>query len=167
MSALAWSDELVLQHPQMDATHLEFVELLNAAETALAESEAAGLAAWDALVEHTVGHFGQEDRWMLSTGFAEDNCHTRQHQQVLAIMQEVARLARDHQDFGPLQRIIPELAAWFSMHAQSMDSSLAVHLEVAGFDPATGTCRTPQTEGLAPISGCGSDHCAPDHAPAA
>lgn len=166
MSALAWSEELVLQHPQMDATHEEFVELLNATQAALARSEAEGLAAWDALVEHTIGHFGQEDRWMLATGFAKDNCHSRQHDQVLAIMQEVARLARDHQDFGPLQRIIPELAAWFSMHAQSMDSSLAVHLQVAGFDPATGLCQKPQAVDAAPISGCGSDHCAPDHASA-
>ncbi|MCO5976420.1 hemerythrin domain-containing protein [Ideonella oryzae] len=166
MSALAWSEELVLQHPQMDATHEEFVELLNVAQVALARSEAEGLAAWDALVEHTIGHFGQEDRWMLATGFAKDNCHSRQHDQVLAIMQEVARLARDHQDFGPLQRIIPELAAWFSMHAQSMDSSLAVHLQVAGFDPATGLCQKPQAVDAAPISGCGSDHCAPDHASA-
>lgn len=166
MTALAWSEDLVLQHPQMDATHQEFVDLLNATAVALAESPAAGLEAWDRLVAHTVEHFGQEDRWMLATGFAAENCHTTQHQQVLAIMNEVARLARGHQDFGPLERIVPELAAWFSMHAQSMDASLAVHLEVAGFDPATGTCRSPAA-GDSPITGCGGSSCAPDHAPSA
>lgn len=32
MPTLTWTDDLALAHPQMDATHEEFVDLLGAAE---------------------------------------------------------------------------------------------------------------------------------------
>ena len=165
MPTLVWSEELALSHPQMDTTHQEFVELLTAAENAWgdsAEAQAACLARYEALVAHTVGHFGQEDRWMQTTGFTHDNCHSGQHSQVLAIMQEVVRLAKEHADFGPLQRVMPELGKWFANHAQTMDAMLASHLEQVGFDPATGFVGHPLNTSQ-PITGCGGDHaCATD-----
>lgn len=164
MPSLSWSDELALAHPQMDATHQEFVELLAAAETALAGSAEDGLAAYEALVEHTEQHFGQEDRWMAATGFARENCHGFQHAQVLQLMREVGRLAREQQDFGPLGRVLPELAAWFPAHAQTMDAALASHLDQLGFDPHTGEC-TRATVAAGAITGCGGASCSP--APAA
>lgn len=165
MSLLAWSADIALDHPQMDATHREFVDLLNAAGDALARSPAEGLQAWELLVEHTVGHFGQEDRWMQATGFAAENCHGGQHAQVLALMQEVTRLAAQHQDFGPLGRVLPELGPWFTMHAQTMDAALASHMEQRGFDPVSGQMHNPAPESTAPISGCGGSSCSPaEHA---
>jgi hemerythrin len=111
------------------------------------------LAAYEALVAHTVVHFGQEDRWMAATGFASSNCHAVHHAQVLQLMNEVARLAREQNDFGPLGRVLPELAAWFPVHAQTMDAALASHLDHLGFEPATGRCtRQPPPQA---ISGCG------------
>jgi hemerythrin len=163
MPHLTWSAELALDHPQMDATHQEFVDLLAAAEQALAGSPAAGLTAYEALIEHTVAHFGQEDRWMAATGFAPGNCHSHQHAQVLQLMREVARVAREQGDHGPLTRVLPELAAWFPVHAQTMDAALASHLAQIGYDVASGACaRGVQAE---PITGCGGSSCSP--APAA
>lgn len=164
MPSLSWTAALALDHPQMDATHQEFVDLLAAAEAALAGTPEAGLAAYEALVEHTEGHFGQEDRWMAATGFARENCHGFQHAQVLELMREVGRLAREQQDFGPLGRVLPELAAWFPVHAQSMDAALASHLAQIGFDPATGECAHHPLAAEA-ITGCGGASCSP--APAA
>jgi len=164
MSTLTWTDELALQHPQMDATHEEFVDLLAAAEAALAGPEDALLAAFDALVEHTVGHFGQEDRWMAASGFAPENCHAFQHQAVLGVMQECARRARGENtengqpDFEPLRLAVGELAIWFPQHAQQMDAALAQHLDSVGFDPATGQCARP-LETADAISGCGGSSC--------
>lgn len=159
MPTLTWTDELALAHPQMDATHEEFVVLLGAAEDALAGSRDAALAAYEALVEHTVGHFGQEDRWMAATGFAPENCHTFQHAQVLGLMQEVTRLAREQGDYGPLERVLPELGVWFRMHAQTMDAALASHLDQVGFDPATGQAARPTA--AAAMTGCGGSSCSP------
>ena len=167
MPTLAWSDALALSHPEMDATHQEFVALLAATEAALTTSPQAALAPYEALVTHTVAHFGQEDRWMAATGFAPENCHSFQHGQVLALMQEVTRLAREQADFGPLSRVLPELAHWFESHAQSMDAALASHLQQIGFDPATGQISRPPQAEAAAISGCGSSSCSPAEAPAA
>lgn len=161
MPSLEWSAEITLEHPEMDQTHLEFVQLLTAAEDALTESQAAGLAAYDSLVEHTVGHFGQEDRWMAATGFAPENCHSHQHGQVLELMKEVSRLAREQDDFGPLGRVLPELAKWFVQHAQTMDAALASHLQQVGFDPATGVMARPPVPEAPAVSGCGGGSCAP------
>lgn len=163
MPTLTWTVDLALAHPQMDATHEEFVTLLSAAESALAQSQQAALAAYETLIEHTVGHFEQEDRWMTATGFAPENCHSFQHTQVLGLMREVARVARDDADFGPLERVLPELAHWFRAHAQSMDAALASHLQQIGFDAATGEiARPPSAQGM---TGCGGASCSP--APAA
>ncbi|MEK8032571.1 hemerythrin domain-containing protein [Ideonella sp. DXS29W] len=164
MPTLTWSDELALAHTQMDATHEEFVALLGAAEAALAQSHLAGLEAFQALVDHTDGHFSQEDRWMAATGFSPENCHTFQHTQVLGLMREVARVAREGADFGPLERLLPELAAWFPIHAQSMDAALAAHLQNVGYDTATGAiARPPVSQGM---TGCGGASCSPASAPA-
>ena len=159
-TALAWSPELTLNHPQMDHTHEEFVELLGAAAAALPGPEPELLSAFDTLVAHTVEHFGQEDRWMAATGFAPENCHAFQHQAVLQVMQECAKRAREGSDFEPLRLAVDELAVWFPQHAQMMDAALAQHLDSLGFDPATGQCREGAlTTAEAGVTGCGGSSC--------
>lgn len=156
MSILAWSDALTVQHPQMDATHQEFVDHVQAVEAALAGPSEVLLQHYDALIDHTVEHFGQEDRWMEATGFAPENCHSGQHRQVLAVLREVGRLARDEGRLEFIGQLLPELARWFEHHAQVVDAGLAQHLESVGFDTATGhVARPPETV----LSGCGSLAC--------
>lgn len=169
MTTLTWSAELTLAHPQMDATHEEFVALLAAADTALAAPEPMLLTAWDELVAHTVEHFAQEDRWMAATGFAPENCHAFQHQAVLQVMQECARRARGIgaegglPDLEPLKLAVGELAIWFPQHAQMMDAALAEHMAKLGFDAETGLCqhsgREPALAGAETITGCGGGSC--------
>ena len=165
MSLLIWNNSLALQHPQMDHTHKEFVDLLGATEAALAGPETTLLARFEALVDHTVEHFAQEERWMAATGFAPENCHAGQHQAVLGVMVGCARRAGSEGgdgepvDFEPLRMAVGELAGWFPQHAQMMDAALVQHLEAVGFDPATGECRTPPPAEAEAISGCGVGHC--------
>ena len=169
MTTLTWSAELTLAHPQMDATHEEFVALLAAADSALAGPEPTLLAAWDGLVAHTVAHFAQEDRWMAATGFAPENCHAFQHQAVLQVMQECARRARGIgaegglPDVEPLKLAVGELGVWFPQHAQMMDAALAEHMAGLGFDAETGLCRDtgrePALAGAQALAGCGSGSC--------
>ena len=158
MSTLRWSPTLALDHPQMDRTHEEFVDLLAAADAALAGAEAPLLAAFERLVAHTVEHFAQEERWMAATGFAPGNCHAYQHQAVLQVMHECARRARDEADFEPLRLAVGELAVWFPQHAQMMDAALAQHLAQVGFDVASGRCAVPPQPAEA-MTGCGSATC--------
>jgi len=170
MTALTWTDSLTLQHPQMDTTHAEFVALLAATDAALAGPEPELLARFEALVDHTVEHFAQEERWMTASGFAPENCHAMQHQSVLGVMVGCARRAGSEGgdgepvDFEPLRMAVGELAVWFPQHAQMMDAALAQHLEALGFNVATGQCRGLALHGdgdipAAAITGCGSGHC--------
>lgn len=161
MTALTWTESLALNNAQMDRTHAEFVDLLAAAHAALAGPDDALLQAFDTLTQHTVEHFGQEDRWMAATGFAPANCHAYQHQAVLAVMQECVKRAREGGDYEPLRLAVDELAIWFPQHAQSMDAALAQHLESLQFDPATGQCArpAPAEADSAPITSCGGSSC--------
>lgn len=166
MAALQWSDALALDLPLMDETHHEFVDLLATVEAA---DDAALVAAWQALVEHTEQHFGQEDAWMAATRFASGNCHALQHKVVLQVMREGAARAVDKGELHVVRAMAGELALWFPQHAQSMDAALALHLRRVGFDAVTGQVHAPDAlpEGL--IHGCGGASCADEgsHAPVA
>lgn len=147
---LQWSEALVLDMPVMDDTHREFVDLL-ARVVGAADDDL--LPRWAALIAHTQLHFDAEDRWMLATGFAPDNCHATQHKVILQVMREGE--ARGHQgDLSVVRQMAHELGLWFPQHAQSMDASLALHMRSAGFDPVHGVTQ-PQALPTQPIHGCG------------
>lgn len=165
MAALQWSEALALDLPPMDDTHREFVDLLAAVEAA---DNATLVARWQALVEHTEQHFGQEDAWMASTGFAAGNCHAMQHKVVLQVMRDGAARAVDKGELHVVRAMAAELALWFPQHAQSMDAALALHLRRVGFDATTGVVHAPDAlpDGL--LHGCGGASCSDEGtAPAA
>lgn len=151
MAALEWNETLASGMSAMDETHQEFVDLLAQVEAA---SDAALPQAWQALIEHTDGHFGQEDRWMVATGFAADNCHSLQHRVILQIMREGAERGAQG-ELHVIRGMAAELVTWFIHHAQTMDGALAQHLSSVNFDPASGVVYLPQSLPQAPIHGCG------------
>lgn len=163
MPALEWSEALSLDLPLMDDTHREFVDLLAAFESA---GEAAQLAAWRTLIDHTQIHFDQEDRWMRETRFAAGNCHSVQHKVVLQVMREGLKRAEAGEP-EILRMMSGELALWFPQHAQSMDAGLALHLRRVGHDPLTGQVSSPDALPQDEISGCGSAACTPHDEPQA
>lgn len=123
MSLLQWDGSLSLGHPQIDATHAEFVERVNALEVA-AEMRSGIEAALEALAEHLVGHFAQEERWLVELGAEPQNCHYFQHLAVLNVMREVQRLYAADGNLGLVQRLASEIATWFDLHARSLDAAL-------------------------------------------
>lgn len=155
MSTITWHDGLHLDLPAMDTTHREFVDLLAQVQAA---DDADLVRLWDVLVDHTVDHFGQEDRWMQATRFAAGNCHATQHMVVLQVMRAGARMAHDGQP-EVLRRLADELADWFPQHALSMDSALAAHLAGVGLDLATGCIARPHAMPDVLIEGRGSESC--------
>lgn len=157
MTTLAWTDNLVLNQPQLDTTHQEFIELLNVFGAALDAGEDA-LPAYDALLAHTEAHFAMEEDWMARCGFEPQNCHSSQHAMVLNVMREALRYANELNDREPLSILRTELAGWFPQHAEMMDAALVFTMEQRGFDPATGECREAATA-EAGASGCGSSSC--------
>ena len=155
--SLAWSEALVLGLEALDQTHLEFVELLGQAEQA---DDAQLLDRLEALLAHTVDHFGQEDRWMAATAFAPMNCHAMQHRVVLQTLQELLRRGREEGELALVREILPELGRWFAQHAQTLDAGLAAHLQDVGFDPATGSVQRPERLPAQAQQGCGTASCA-------
>ncbi|MEN9372452.1 MAG: hypothetical protein RIR79_4 [Pseudomonadota bacterium] len=155
LKTLQWSDELALNMPLMDQTHQEFIELLTAVQNA---DDANLLSAWQTLVEHTIHHFGREDRWMLETHFAASNCHTSQHTIVLDILRQGTEKGLEG-DFSMIRQLATELVTWFPMHTDAMDAALAGHFQRIGFDPATGIIHKPEALPAAEIHGCAGDSC--------
>lgn len=163
MSLITWTPELALQHAELDHTHEEFVGLLNDFAAALA-SGGDPMPAFEALLAHTEAHFAMEEGWMAATGFAPENCHSKQHAMVLDTLREVRRYALELKDLEPMRIIGPELAQWFPAHAEMMDAALVFHMQQVGFDSKTGALHTPQASEAtadkpAAITSCGSSSC--------
>lgn len=132
MAVIQWSAELELQSPVMDDTHREFIALLNAMDDA---GEGGMLASVDAFLAHTERHFAQEEQWMTATEFPPLGCHKTEHDGILDVVREVRKRVADGEvHYGTT--LAAALAEWFPMHAQGMDTMLALYLRDKGFDPA-------------------------------
>ena len=154
-AGLNWSAELHTGDDRMDHTHEEFVTMLNAL---LLTPPTEQLNLYREFLNHTVAHFEQEDRWMLATGFSEDNCHAGQHATILETMRVVEAHYLDT-DKQIITRMAEALAEWFPGHANSMDAGLAAHLQSVGFDSVTETLADPSAIKNVTMSGCGSVSC--------
>lgn len=153
---LALTDTLRTGDARMDETHAEFVDQLNALLALPAEQQ---LAPYRDFLAHTEAHFAQEDRWMLATGFAADNCHAGMHATILETMRAVEDHFVNQGDTEIITRLAEALAEWFVQHAATMDAGLAMHLRSLGFDSTTESLPEGTTVRPATMSGCGSVSC--------
>jgi len=152
---LEWTAVLSVGDARMDDTHEEFVSMLN---QLLATPPNEQLPLYRSFIEHTVAHFAQEERWMLATGFAADNCHAGHHATILETMNAVL----EHSEKGDadiIKRMALALVEWFPQHTASMDAGLAQHLKNVGFNSSTETLADPSAVRPASMSGCGSVSC--------
>lgn len=139
LSSEGLPDELRLGEPVTDATHAEFLQLLDA----VAKSDDAGfLAAYDEWIAHTRHHFEQEEQWMEAMQFGPRFCHTNEHNGVLQVVQAVRdKIAQEMEDpEGPGKgglslgrRLVDELSGWFDNHVKSMDTMMVEHMKANGF----------------------------------
>ncbi len=119
--ALEWHDGLLLGYAPMDGVHEEFVACVCAIQQASDEQLPDAL---QALADHAVRHFSEEDRWMEESAFPARECHINEHAAVLKSVLEVQELlARG--DTAVCRRLARELANWFPGHADYLDSALA------------------------------------------
>jgi hemerythrin len=154
-AGLQWTPQLATGDARMDHTHEEFVTMLN---QLLATPQDQQLPLYREFLDHTIEHFAQEERWMLATGFSEDNCHASHHATILETMRAVIP-HYEGEDPEIITRLAEALVEWFPQHAASMDAGLAMHLQSVGFDSATETLTGPGEVRPATMSGCGSVSC--------
>ena len=143
MNLIDWSPELELGEETMDATHREFVELLNAVGAAPDDEL---LPRLDAFLEHTEAHFGDENRRMAEVNFPPSHCHTNEHENVLLIIRDV-RGRVEGGDFEVGRVLATAVADWFRQHAATMDTMLAWYLRTGG-----------EVGGCSHGDACGHDH---------
>ena len=118
---LAWSDDLLLGEPSMDAEHEAFVTHLHALQTA---SDDALDACYQAFAEHAKAHFDQENAWMEETQFPPRQCHIDEHAAVLKSVDEVGALLAAGQH-AIARELAQKVAEWFPAHLQHLDSALS------------------------------------------
>ena len=154
-AGLDWSANLHTGDERMDSIHEEFVTMLNAL---LKTPPTEQLNLYREFLNHTVEHFAQEDRWMVATGFSEDNCHAGQHATILETMRAVeTHYVQGNQEI--ISRLAEALVEWFPQHAATMDAGLAQHLKSVNFDSETETLADPSIIKNVTMSGCGSVSC--------
>ena len=161
MALLDWSDQLELGYERMDETHREFVAQLNALHEAPEEEF---LPRLDAFIEHTVEHFGQEQRWMEEIKFPPAHCHAGEHEGVLNIMRDVRRMVAEEGKKEIGRVLTRELAPWFENHAGGMDAMLSFFMRCidAGVDPME-QLALQQAQGAAQ-NPCATGSCHPSEA---
>jgi hemerythrin len=116
-----WTDGFVLGYQPMDATHQEFVDIVNELLHCPDESF---VGAMEKFKVHALSHFGLEDQWMRETEFPAGDCHIGEHAAVMASFEEVYALAKSG-DTQTGRGFARELQKWFPGHADYLDSALA------------------------------------------
>jgi len=117
-----WTDQFLLGYGPMDATHREFVDLLDAL---LAAPDGELAHHLDAMAEHAERHFGEEREWMLATDFPAAQCHMDEHDAVLKSVYEVRALLEGGGHGATCRALAQELVRWFPGHADYIDAALA------------------------------------------
>ncbi|MCK9609121.1 MAG: hemerythrin family protein [Methylomonas sp.] len=109
----------------IDSDHESFVTLLNQLDTA-GDAEFPGL--FRHLFEHTEQHFAMEDRLMRDSRFPAEAEHAGEHLRVLGEFKQFkSRVDKGMLAFG--RAFVRErLPQWFQLHASTMDSALAAHI---------------------------------------
>lgn len=116
-----------LDNAQMDATHREFVALVNAA-TQAGKADFADI--FQRLLVHTEQHFNAEQQAMEASGFPALHEHRAEHARVLRDMRALVSKVAQGQTVFARAYVKNQLPGWFELHLQTMDAALALHLKL-------------------------------------
>lgn len=116
-----WDEAFGVGHHDMDHTHHEFVDCVDAL---LRASDPQQGAALEAFADHARRHFREEDQAMRDSAYGSAGCHVDEHAAVLKSLDEV-RAALAEGRHGVVRDFAWALADWFPRHAQVMDLGLA------------------------------------------
>lgn len=117
--------DLRLGEPITDATHVEFMRLLDAANMAPDEALPVALDEW---IAHTQEHFAQEESWMEAMDFGPRHCHAAQHRHVLDIADRVREKLTNEGRIDLARELIGALHEWFAHHVQTMDAMMVASM---------------------------------------
>lgn len=122
---IEWDEQaFTLGVADMDATHFEFINLVNQLDSA---PNSAFPPLFAKLLEHTRTHFEGEEARMLLCRFPAISEHTNEHRRVLGELTQIGnKVDKGLVSFGRMY-VREGLPVWFKLHAATMDSALAAH----------------------------------------
>lgn len=119
-------EQHLLGMTEMDLTHLDFIEQVNALEK-MKGSELC--QSFSELLQHTIDHFQREDALMEDCRFPQIAEHRVEHRKVVAEMERFSDQLRQGKSMFARAYIRERLPDWFNLHLKTMDSALVWHLE--------------------------------------
>lgn len=125
--AVAWSDDLKIGVPQIDAQHMSFFECQKIlVESCRSEaSENALRNSLDFLEKYAREHFRDEEAYMHDHGCEKIEAHIKEHE---AFIERVAQVKADYDEHGISKSLIwfvdHFLLDWITKHIMSFDQSL-------------------------------------------
>ncbi len=126
----------------MNDTHLEELILINRLSEAIAARQIESVSEWlEALVDHTVEHFGGEEVMMREKAFPPYLMHKGEHDRALSEMRAQLASWQNRNDFDSLAYYVNvTLPQWIMVHIQTMDTVTANFL-LSGVSPcSSGRC---------------------------
>jgi len=119
-------EQHLLGMSEMDNTHLDFIQQVNALENKKGDALCQCFAE---LLQHTIDHFEREDQLMQACSFPQIAEHREEHRKVLAEMQRFCGQLKQGKSMFARAFIRERLPGWFDLHLSTMDSALVWHLE--------------------------------------
>ncbi len=116
-----WTDRYLMGYTPMDATHREFVEVVDAL---LSAKDAEIEDCLEAFAAHARRHFEEERVWMEETEFPARECHNDEHTAVMKSVQQVQEIVASG-NAEEARSLAIALKDWFPGHADYMDASLS------------------------------------------
>lgn len=121
-------DELpILKVASMNDTHLEEMLLVNALSNAAYSRDIEGVAtAIQALYEHTVTHFENEEKLMLESNFADFAPHKAEHDRHIHELKSLIKYYdKNREPKAVIAYIAGNLERWLIHHMDTMDRAAA------------------------------------------
>ena len=126
-AAVVWTDEkMALGNDDIDQTHREMVDLINAAVEA---DKTAFPQAFERLVRHTEEHFALERQLMEQSRDPARREHEHHHAKLLGELAALESRVKRGQQMFARSFVAERLPEWLHSHATSMDAMLAAHLK--------------------------------------
>ncbi len=130
---IRWSNDLSVGIPSLDEDHKILVDLLNSTLVACYAGfgdEHVSLIL-DELFRYTEIHFDREIALLTVSGYPDWERHKREHDQLYARLQAIARQARGEAPQGLSREVLSFLRAWLFDHIQRHDRQYVEHLRQA------------------------------------
>ena len=124
-----WSDDLGLDHPEMDADHQQLVLLVNELDYAIGHSRPVETTrrTLDDLTAFAGRHFCHEERLMRQSAYPDFRAHKRSHDQLIRdlrlLIREIDAGTRRLDD-----HTVAWLKTWVGAHIRTEDRALATFL---------------------------------------